>query len=143
MKIEIPRKPRNLFVATFIGSTAMNLLRGIVETAGSKPIVNTGKPAISVPGRLATLFKKGHQVTLGLRPTELAQVPRGTKSGYEAKLEFAEYLGTEALLDLRIKGIKITAQVPAHQRPKDGEHVQVGFDLTQRHVFGASSGLAL
>ncbi|MCB1379054.1 MAG: TOBE domain-containing protein [Alphaproteobacteria bacterium] len=143
MPEQVFKQPRNLFVATFIGSPAMNLVPGTVRVEANTASFIAGDLKVDVPERLFSHIKQGQKVTLGLRPTDIYLIKAGGKDGYEARLEVTEYLGTEALLDLRLGGFEIMAQVPASQRPKGSEMLRVGFDLSHVHIFDTETGLAL
>ncbi|WP_052851979.1 ABC transporter ATP-binding protein [Streptomyces avicenniae] len=65
---EIFRRPANTFVASFIGSTPMNLLPGTVERGGGHVTVG-GVPLPAGPARAA--LTGGEEVVYGIRPEYL------------------------------------------------------------------------
>ena len=134
-------KPRNLFVATFIGSPAMNLLPATVEAENGAPVLVADGIRLAAPVPIRSALSLGASVTVGIRPSDIRVDDAG---GYEASVEVAEYLGTEALLNLRAGVHDIVAQVPAAGRPAaNGQSIHIGFDAARLHVFDTQSGEAI
>jgi multiple sugar transport system ATP-binding protein len=138
-------QPRNLFVAGFIGSPAMNLVPATVEAGGGKPVLVSGPLRFEAPGRAASLLKPGQKVTVGVRPTDVLVLNYPAESGgYEAAIQVVEYLGTEALLDLKVGDHEVMALLPAADRPgHDQRSVRIAFDPSRLHVFDTQSGQAI
>lgn len=139
---EVFARPRNLFVATFIGSPAMNLLPASVQARDGRPILISDSLVFDVPAALASTLKPAQNVTIGVRPSDINLV--GDDEGHSASIEVTEYLGTEALLNLKIGNQEIVAQVPAAHRPtQDKTLARIAFDSRHLHVFDTASGQAL
>jgi multiple sugar transport system ATP-binding protein len=138
-------QPRNLFVASFIGSPSMNLLPATVETADGKPVLVSGSLRLQAPDVMATTLKPAQRVTIGVRPSDVGLVNGDTSgNGYDAAIEVVEYLGTEALLNLKVGGQEMVAQIPALARPDHRQkNVRIFFDPGKLHIFDTQSGLAI
>ncbi len=93
--LELYRRPKNLFVAGFIGSPRMNLLPGtVVEGDADGVAVRLGEGVVvRVPVR-GTGAREGHKVTLGLRPEHLAP-GEGSELSFTGKVVAVEHLGSE------------------------------------------------
>ncbi|QEN85222.1 sn-glycerol-3-phosphate ABC transporter ATP-binding protein UgpC [Labrys sp. KNU-23] len=140
---EVFAHPRNLFVATFIGSPAMNLIPAEVQQANGQPMLSAGPLGFPVPASIAARLKAGQKAVIGIRPSDIQVVPDGTP-GHDASIEVTEYLGSEALLNLRIGEQELCAQIPASSRPSsDRQSIRVNFDPRHLHVFDATSGEAI
>ncbi|KRL03575.1 ABC transporter ATP-binding protein [Liquorilactobacillus capillatus] len=106
-------QPRNLFVARFIGSPSMNILRGTLD---SKGIFSTGSQRYNLNGIIdqALLPDNSRKIVLGFRPEKAAQVAvskrlpgKQTKDKYfsfEAEKTLAEYMGSHTLVYLKTDG---------------------------------------
>lgn len=136
---EVFTHPRNTFVATFIGSPAMNMLPA--ELRGDRVIGD--QLDLPVPRRLAGKVSEGQKVTIGIRPTEVSLVDGAFDGALAATVEVTEYLGNEALLDIRVGSHELIAQVPASQRPADDTEIFVSFNPETLHVFDAGSGVSI
>jgi ABC-type sugar transport system ATPase subunit len=113
-------RPTNTFVASFIGTPAMNLLEG--EIAGGTSQFRTGE-AFSVPlgqgWNAALAGRPAAGITLGIRPEDIqrADLGRGPAGVLRSRVELAELLGGEALVHLDAGGVDLTARLPAPVPP--------------------------
>ncbi|HWO94545.1 MAG TPA: ABC transporter ATP-binding protein [Dehalococcoidia bacterium] len=141
--------PRNLFVAGFIGSPAINTFSGTVVRAGEELRIDTGSFAIPIRTKASALSAYlGKQVIFGVRPEHvhnLAYLPPGIESAtVPAEVDVAELLGNEVMLHLVLPGnARCVARVDPRTRARPGQHIEVGFDLAQLHVFDPQSELAI
>ena len=136
-------RPRNLFVATFIGSPAMNLLRGRVVTEGGAVWFDGdgGDLRLPLPGHAQHVA--GRDVVVGLRPEWLALADGTAESARTLPLvlEAVEPLGNEILLHGRVGTHELTARVaPLAVPPAPGSTVAIVAESAQAHLFDASSG---
>jgi len=146
--LEVYRRPRNLFVAGFMGSPPMNLLPGTVREEGGQMVfvetVREGAPfKLALPPRLVSLAGAviGRRLMLGVRAEQI-RVDEGPGTGcFEAMLELAEPLGAETYLHLRTAENTFTARVQAQRTPSPNTRLPVRFDLEEAHLFDAESGL--
>ena len=109
---EVYHTPASTFVAGFIGSPPMNLLK-------------------NAPGATAS------QV-LGIRPEHIDLVPDG---GWEFVVETVELLGAERLLYGKVNGETVTVRVEeGHAYPKPGETARIQPRHARLHAFHADTG---
>src|SRR6187431_514004 len=87
--LDLYDRPDNLFVASFIGSPAMNFLRG--EIGGDEARSFQGKGGISVPLNGSAGAAKGTPVVLGIRPEHL----RLSDHGFPVEVIVVEPTGSE------------------------------------------------
>ena len=136
---EVFARPRNTFVATFIGTPAMNMVPAVLGDGR----LQAGDFSLPLRPGLAGQAGDGRQLLVGIRPSDIALVGATEPEAVPAEVGVTEYLGTEALLDLRIGAEELVAEVPANQRPGEDARVHVRFDADSLHVFDAATGLAL
>jgi multiple sugar transport system ATP-binding protein len=104
-------RPKNLFVATFIGSPAMNLVTGHIQDAGDGLRVRIGEQTLALPERLVAQrpalgrYRDG-DVAIGIRPEHLsdAALDRTAGAQLEAEVTLVETLGSERLVHLELPG---------------------------------------
>ena len=153
-------RPANTFVATFIGSPAMNFLRarlsrGVVEFAAYRFELSE-----QARGRLGNV---DGEVLLGLRPEHFFD-PR--LAGAEAAgsllpvtIELTEQLGSETLLYFRADGIEaeqggesdvevelggaLVARLDPRTTADPGERLILGVDIERAHFFDPATGYSL
>ena len=89
-------RPANVFVATFIGSPAMNLYEAALEAAGTLVL---GSQRLELPADVATRVAacRGSKVLVGIRPEDLTVSGSGSGRGADlvAEVRFVEVLGSE------------------------------------------------
>ncbi|KFL31262.1 ABC transporter ATP-binding protein [Devosia riboflavina] len=127
--MEIYDRPANTFVASFIGSPAMNLIKGSIEGG-----VFTSE-GIRIEG--LTLAAKG-PVTLGFRAEDasLAQA----SGQIEAPIYTVELLGDATMLSMRVAGELVSIKVNKDYRAEIGELARVAIPASACHLFDHSTG---
>ena len=129
-------KPRNLFVAGFIGSPAMNLLRAHNVDGHAK----LGDIEVPIDRTAAT---KGHgDITVGVRPENWRLVGEG--EGIPVKVTFVEELGADGFV-YGTSGAEgtpdnVIIRIDARRNHHKGETLYVTTDPQHVHVFDTESG---
>ena len=137
--MDLYEHPANLFVAGFIGSPKMNLLKGEIVTASA-----TGAAVRLPDGETLTVAvdasraKAGDPVTLGVRPEHLTLA--GTTNAIATTTAFVETLGHATYAYLTHAGAveTLTVQLPGDVRPKTGEPLTLQVAADQAHLFDAN-----
>ncbi len=134
---ELYERPCNTFVASFIGSPPMNLLP-FEFTRLPKPALKLGTQSLTslaLEPRFAPLLHEGQQLTLGVRPESLCVATVNT--GFFGVVEYAEFLGHESLVHLRLPGIDspIVARLPGRHEFGPGSELQLGMHTEALRLF--------
>ncbi|MBP0464932.1 sn-glycerol-3-phosphate ABC transporter ATP-binding protein UgpC [Roseomonas sp. PWR1] len=131
--MEVWSRPADTYVATFIGSPAMNLLPGTLEQGGTAVRLAGGALWRLADG--ARPGADGTKVTIGIRPEHLTV---DGADGIAMAVELAEPLGSETVLHGRLAdGTALTARVPGAAA---AERLSLTPDPGALHVFEAESG---
>lgn len=144
-------KPRNIFVAGFIGSPQMNFLDVTVQKKGDGYVGMFGNSEITIPaGKVSpkTLDSYvGKTIVLGIRPENLhdeeAYSNIATASTIEAKVDLAELMGSEIYLYMTSGSSKLVAKVPPRSSAKDGDTIKIAIDCTKIHLFDKETEQAI
>ncbi|TMH94182.1 MAG: sn-glycerol-3-phosphate ABC transporter ATP-binding protein UgpC [Betaproteobacteria bacterium] len=128
--LELYDNPANLFVAGFIGSPAMNFLKGRLN--GAAVAVGNG---ISLPVR--TKLESGRDVLVGVRPEHLAVAA----DGVPAEVVIVEPTGADTQIFCKLAGTDVTAVVRERHEFRPGESIRLKPQLT--YLFDPSSGARL
>ena len=129
--LELYDHPNNSFVATFIGSPAMNLIEGsyrdgsiILADGGILPLdVNLG-------------LDRDTRLTVGVRPEHL-EIVAGDASGVEVKLIALEPTGAETMVIVELAGQPITLVTKERLSFRLGDALRVQSLPMKQHFFGA------
>jgi multiple sugar transport system ATP-binding protein len=145
--LELYRRPRNRFVASFIGSPAMNFLEMRVSIAGDRAELAQDGLRMSLPLRAAPALgaRNGKPVTLGVRPQHARLGAASDEQvSLSGKLMVTEQLGDEQLLAIRIGGGDFRlAGVDPERIFSAGETIDAAIAIENLHLFDAESGAAL
>ena len=135
-------RPASLFVAEFIGSPKMNLLKGSLLSAdASHASVDVGGQTISVSVD-ARHLKAGESVQVGIRPEHIPLGSEGAGTGVAASLQHIERLGDSSLLYVQIPGQPIaTVKVEGSASLAAGSALTLRLIPDQLHLFD-SQGIA-
>jgi multiple sugar transport system ATP-binding protein len=132
--LELYDRPANLFVAGFIGSPAMNFIKGRIEGAGFRADAGFDLPLTAAPPAAA-----GQPAVYGLRPEHV----RLDGGGLEAKVHVVEPMGSETQVVADIGGHNLTCVFRERIQAKPGEFIRIVPEAALTHLFEADSGKRL
>ena len=136
------RDPANLFVATFLGSPAMNTLRGTLHTDGG-PALELGEGLhIRLDGAQLPVAAIGREVVVGIRPEHLSVAADGAAM-LMPTVTSLEPVGNEVFVNLQLGESQLVARLPPENPPEQGR--VVGLSLRGRELlfFDPQSGSRL
>ena len=138
---ELYSRPTNLFVAGFIGSPAMNFVRGTVEE-GEQSIVFRSRNGLCLPltfDQAAGLWPrcKGREVVLGVRPEDIlpTQAVNRVLGRMDGRLTACEGLGHETILHLETADGEFAARVKERTGARAGDAASLWVDMEKAHFF--------
>jgi sn-glycerol 3-phosphate transport system ATP-binding protein/multiple sugar transport system ATP-binding protein len=143
--MEIYEKPKTRFVATFLGSPAMNLLEGKLEEKDGALVAVGDDITVPVdPARFGNTLAPGRAVTIGVRPHDLVVHREGMTRVTEIVVDVVEALGVETYVHgwARQAGPTIVVRLDA-AHVKVGEKLPLAIDASKVHLFDAETGRAL
>jgi multiple sugar transport system ATP-binding protein len=135
--LDLYDRPANLFVAGFIGSPAMNMLKGTIRTAGKPSFVTedgTTLPIANVPAGA-----DGRPAVYGIRPEHFSL--GGTE--VVAKVSVVEPTGSETQVFAQLGGQKIVGVFRERVSAAPGDLLPLTPNLSAVHLFDATSGQRL
>jgi multiple sugar transport system ATP-binding protein len=104
-------RPANLFVAGFIGSPAMNLVRSRLTSENGDTYVRLGETKLRVPEGLVARHPSlreylGRELIVGIRPEDIedaAFVPSANGFAFDVRVSLAESMGAEVIAHFPIE----------------------------------------
>jgi multiple sugar transport system ATP-binding protein len=133
--LELYDRPVNTFVAGFIGSPAMNMLKGRVAGSGGAVEIG-GSGAIAVPGLRG---KPGQEVIFGVRPEALTLGDAGIAS----EVIVVEPTGADIQVFAKSAAGPLMAIFRERHDFRPGDRIMLHPDPAGIHVFDAASGMRL
>ena len=157
---ELYATPANLFVASFVGSPAMNLLEVDVQDGN----VRIGDVDLAVDRRELARFS-GRRIGLGIRP-EHVRLDDGTGTAIRGRVLLVEALGADTLAHVEVNAVPldrpdlvdpaavraqllgeptatVVARLDQDAQVRPGDAVELAFDVQRLHFFDLDDGAAI
>jgi multiple sugar transport system ATP-binding protein len=133
---EIYLRPANTFVAGFVGSPPMNLVRAQITDEGA----DLGGYRLRIPRSILSSLNGDREIVVGLRPDALTLSGPG---GLAVDIGVIEILGAEAYaygsVHMGGSDTQIVLRVDPMRPPERGQTIHVRPDDVRAHIFNASS----
>ena len=133
--IELYRHPRNTFVATFIGSPRMNLIKGTIAGKGTALSFTAAEGwSVSLAG-MGLAPTDLQPVSLGIRPEDIRLVDAMSEADFSGKVAIVERLGAETYVNV-VKGAEsLLVRLQGDIALRPGDTVQLALDRGSFHLF--------
>ncbi|MFT4000879.1 MAG: sn-glycerol-3-phosphate ABC transporter ATP-binding protein UgpC [Rhizobium sp.] len=135
--LELYDRPSSLFVAGFIGSPGMNLIRGRISVDGPLNFIADGGGVLPLPEGIAVT--RGTEVIYGIRPEHLL-VGQG---GVATEVAVIEPMGAETQLTANIGTDVLVTTVRERLDVRPGDALPLVPDVSKLHLFEVESGKRL
>jgi multiple sugar transport system ATP-binding protein len=130
---EIYRRPANRFVASFVGSPAMNFLPGAFAVRGGKPCFDAAGISLPLDGyAFDARPEEGASIELGIRPEHVE-----ADGDLPAVIEMVEPMGSDQLAWLRLGSQALSMRLPAEARIVAGEPISLRLPGAKLNLFDA------
>ncbi len=145
------RQPENMFVAGFIGSPPMNLLKGKIQRHdGSLIFVESAvsnRLTLPLAGNVGSLAAKNvdKEVVLGIRPENISNESKGvdTAAPVDMTVEISEPMGSESLVYLKTGSGNVIARIHGDHIFHQNDKLPAYFDMAKCTLFDPESEKAL
>ena len=136
--LELYRRPRTTYVATFIGSPAMNLVDGHLDATGHRFEREGFSLALPEPRPVDA----GRPVTLGIRPEDVHAAT--DEEALTLPVRLIERLGADQVIFSELAGGQaFLVRLPGTMAVEDGGTLRVAPNADAVHLFDTESGLRL
>jgi len=143
---EVYERPRNMFVASFLGNPAINFLEGTIARGGEGPLFRCGGLEIALPAKFAAALRDQDEraVVLGLRPEDVcAAEAAGPGLMLAGVVDSVLPVGSDRFLGLKVEGRDVFVRVDKEARHREGVAIGLGLVAERLHLFDKASGLTL
>ncbi len=138
--LELYEKPRNTFVAQFIGSPKMNLMSAKVISGGSSTTIKLDHGEEVVVPIASPNASPGDVVSFGIRPEDFVVAQEGDPVIYSGQALYSERLGEVTVVYLKPAAqgeASIIAKIPGIAHVKKGETLHLTGAADKMHLFDA------
>jgi multiple sugar transport system ATP-binding protein len=159
-------RPKNDFVAGFMGSPPMNLLRVTLESNDAGVALVLGSQRLAVPSNYATTHDLGNVdgpgVVFGVRPEDIEVLDSPSTNSITTRVERREALGAEILVHVSLvdaegdnaivindsgnvvaRPTTLVAKMGPRSGVSVGDQLHIRLNPSHFHFFDADSGLSL
>jgi multiple sugar transport system ATP-binding protein len=143
---DVYERPRNMFVASFLGNPAINYLEGTIDRGGGSAVFRRGGLAITLPPRLAARVaaREGQELVLGLRPEDVCPADQaGPGMALSGVVDSVLPVGSDRFIGLRVEGSDVYVRVDKEARYREGTRIQLGLVAERLHLFDKATGMTL
>ena len=141
---KIYNKPSNTFVADFIGSPSMNLIKGNLKENSEKISFIASGSNLEIPIKDYDFKDKANlsnkEVFFGIRPEHIF-FKKFNQTDFEITLraDLSEYIGHEQIMTFDYANQEVLAKFPSTIKIDLGKETKLYFDLTQASLFDAQT----
>jgi multiple sugar transport system ATP-binding protein len=138
--------PVNLFVAGFVGSPAMNLLRARVTGDGTRARLegpDGSQISLSPLNARRAIAASSPEVVLGARHSTLRLLMESAEDAIPGRVYTVEPTGDVTYVHVRLGADTVVVSVPPHAPLTPNQPIWVAFDQAKLHLFDAVTGNAL
>ncbi|SFJ28444.1 MULTISPECIES: sn-glycerol-3-phosphate ABC transporter ATP-binding protein UgpC [unclassified Phyllobacterium] len=136
---ELYDQPANAFVASFIGSPPINMMKGSLQRTAEEAWVDLGA-GVRLPVPQGGNGETGMPVTYGVRPENIVI---GGPHALEARVTLVEMMGPNYQVLATSGEHQLCLTVDRSNRVAAGDLISLGFDLKSVHLFDQKTGVRI
>ena len=146
--LDLFERPATKFVATFIGSPSMNMIKASIIKHNDQLSMKTNDGIIvPVPKDKQNSLREGQNISFGFRAEDIVPLKFGQKpsSAWEmqSSVNLAEPLGTETLIFTNFGEIEIVSRMFTPDQVKSHDILNFDLNFDRTYLFDENSGLAI
>jgi multiple sugar transport system ATP-binding protein len=145
--VNIFNRPKNRFVAAFVGSPAMNMIDArVVKEAGEAKVEVAGvRLNLEKEAGVALLSLEGREVVAGIRPQQIYYFKdrvgrRRSDTDVEVRVNLVEPMGDRLMVNALLGGHHIVFLMVSDAMPARGDLLRIVVDGRNLHLFDKRSG---
>ncbi len=143
---DIYERPRNMFVASFLGNPPINFLDGTLAIEGGQAVFRRGQLVLALPPHVAERVagQAGRAVVLGIRAEDV-ESHSGESAGdcLQGRVLSVLPVGSDQFLEVEVEGSKLFFRVGKEGQHKDGENAVLRVNLNRLHLFDKQDSQSL
>lgn len=143
---DIYERPRNMFVASFLGNPPINFMDGALGMEGARAVFRRGQLALTLPPHVAERVagQAGREVVLGIRAEDVAS-HSGESHGdcLQGRILSVLPVGSDQFLEVEVEGAKLFFRVGKEGQHKEGDNATLRVNLNRLHMFDKQDSQSL
>ena len=146
--LDLFEKPSTKFVATFIGSPSMNMIKATITKRSGKLFMKTDDDiSVPAPEHKINSLTEGQIISFGFRAEDIVPLKFGQKPSnswmMHSKVNLAEPLGTETLIFTNLGDTEIVSRMFTPELVNSNDDLEFSLNLDRTYLFDEKTGLAI
>ena len=146
--LDLFEKPATKFVATFIGSPSMNMIKATITNQSGKLFMKTDDNiSLPVPDNKINSLTEGQIISFGFRAEDIVPLKFGQKPSnswsINSKVNLAEPLGTETLIFTNLGNTEIVSRMFTPELVNSNDELEFALNLDRTYLFDDKTDLAI
>ena len=146
--LDLFEKPATKFVATFIGSPSMNMIKATITNQSGKLFMKTDDNiSVPVPNHKINSLTDGQIISFGFRAEDIVPLKFGQKPSnswsINSKVNLAEPLGTETLIFTNLGNTEIVSRMFTPELVNSNDELEFALNLDRTYLFDDKTDLAI
>jgi len=146
--LDLFEKPATKFVATFIGSPSMNMIKATISNQSGKLSMKTDDGiSVPVPEHKINSLTEGQIISFGFRAEDIVPLKYGQKPSnswiMHSKVNLAEPLGTETLIFTNFGHTEIVSRMFTPELVNSNDELEFALNLDRTYLFDDKTDLAI
>ncbi len=146
--LDLFEKPATKFVATFIGSPSMNMIKATITNQSGKLFMKTDDNiSVPVPDHKINSLTEGQIISFGFRAEDIVPLKFGQKPSnswsINSKVNLAEPLGTETLIFTNLGDTEIVSRMFTPELVNSNDELEFALNLDRTYLFDDKTDLAI
>ncbi|UVK38558.1 sn-glycerol-3-phosphate ABC transporter ATP-binding protein UgpC [Mesorhizobium sp. AR10] len=133
--LDLYHQPANLFVAGFIGSPAMNFLKGCVDKVQGNQVTVSLDLGLSLTMPVSKASRAGVEVTVGIRPEHIVLSAEGQADAFVVKASVVELLGSDTFIHVRDGEENLVIRDSGGRMARAGDRIAISLPTRACHLF--------
>jgi ABC-type sugar transport system ATPase subunit len=136
--LELYNSPANRFVASFIGSPAMNFFAADARFGDGRDarVRIKGSPEMRIATRFSTAPRASEGFEIGIRPEHVSLVPPESEGAdLHGTVSIVEQLGNSTVIYIDTEAGQVAAESRGRDQTRSGDRVALVFDRANMHMF--------
>jgi len=146
--LDLFEKPATKFVATFIGSPSMNMIKATITNQSGKLFMKTDDNiSVPVPDHKINSLTEGQIISFGFRAEDIVPLKFGQKPSnswsINSQVNLAEPLGTETLIFTNLGNTEIVSRMFTPELVNSNDELEFALNLDRTYLFDDKTDLAI
>jgi multiple sugar transport system ATP-binding protein len=133
---QIYERPRNMFVASFLGNPPINYLEGRLVHGAGGTLFQRGALSIPLPAEVVQrLDLQDRPAMLGIRAEDVLEDSAGSAGALQGRVVSVLPVGSDRYIELEVEQSRVFLRLGKESRLREGDQARLALNLGRVHLF--------